>query len=170
MTKEIQIRRAEPVDAEAIAKVLHESFVEYEPLYTPGGFAATALNVQQVLVRMNEGPVWVAQRKGRILGTVAAIGKADSVYMRGMALLPAARGSGVGARLIDMVEQWCGEKGFSRIFLSTTPFLHSAIRLYEKHGFRRVEGEHDLFGTQLFVMEKIFLQNQSDKEASQTRE
>jgi hypothetical protein len=40
--------------------------------------------------------------------------------------------------------------------LSTTPFLNSAIRLYENFGFRRNEAEpHDLFGTPMFTMEKI---------------
>jgi len=47
------------------------------------------------------------------------------------------------------------ERGCKRLYLSTTPFLHSAIRLYERCGFRRTdEGPHDLFGTPLFTMEK----------------
>ncbi len=41
------------------------------------------------------------------------------------------------------------------MFLSTTPFLHSAIRLYERFGYRRTDdGMNDLFGTPLFTMEK----------------
>ena len=35
----ITIRYATPDDAEAIASLLFESFVEYESLYTPEGFA-----------------------------------------------------------------------------------------------------------------------------------
>jgi GNAT superfamily N-acetyltransferase len=154
-TAEIQIRRAGPEDAGAIARVLYESFVEYKPLYTPGGFSATALDEQQVVARMSEGPVWVAEREGQIAGSVAAVIKSGSVYMRGMAVLANVRGFGVGGRLIEVVERWGQKSGFSRISLSTTPFLHSAIRLYEKHGFRRIDGQLDLFGTPLFAMEKI---------------
>jgi putative acetyltransferase len=153
-TTEIQIRRATPDDAAGIARVLYEAFVEYRPLYTPGGFSATALDEQQVVARMAEGPVWVAERQGNIAGSVAGVVKEVSVYMRGMAVLPNMRGSGVGGRLIEVVERWGQESGFSRIFLSTTPFLHSAIGLYEKHGFRRIDGQLDLFGTPLFAMEK----------------
>ena len=41
------------------------------------------------------------------------------------------------------------------MFLSTTPFLESAIRLYEKFGFQRTsDGPLDLFGTPLFTMQK----------------
>lgn len=153
---QIEIRRAGPEDAPVIATVLHESFVEFRTLYTDGGFSATALGNDQILARMLEGPVWVAQREGAMLGTVAAVVKGDSIYIRGMAVLPNARGSGAGTRLLLRVELWTRSQGCTRLFLSTTPFLDSAIRLYERFGFHRTdEGMHDLFGTPLFTMEKI---------------
>jgi GNAT superfamily N-acetyltransferase len=155
MHPEIHIRRAEVQDAATVSRILHESFVEFEPLYTAGGFAATTPTEEQVLDRMIEGPVWITFRHDDALGTVAAIVKGESIYMRGMAVLPSARKLGVAARLIETVEQWVAIQGSSRVFLTTTPFLHDAIRLYEKHGFCRVQdGEKDLFGTPLFTMEK----------------
>jgi len=105
---------------------------------------------------MQEGPVWVALGEGTMLGTVAAVTKGDSLYIRGMAVLPTARGSGCGSRLLQRLEGWAGSEGCIRLFLSTTPFLDSAIRLYERFGSHRTdEGTHDLFGTPLFTMEKI---------------
>lgn len=152
---EIIIRLAHPQDAPAIAQVLHESFVEYEPLYTPQGFAATTPSAVQIKTRMHEGPVWIACRNDRVLGTVAAVMKRDSLYMRGMAVLPNARGLRVAARLLEEVEQWARDQGCRRVFLSTTPFLSAAIHLYERYGFQRTnELPHDLFGTPLFTMEK----------------
>jgi hypothetical protein len=38
--------------------------------------------------------------------------------------------------------------------LSTTPFLHDAIRLYERAGFERRPALLDLHGTPLFAMIK----------------
>jgi GNAT superfamily N-acetyltransferase len=151
-----EIRLAETGDAAAISRVLFEAFVEFKPLYTDGGFAATALGAEQILIRMQEGPVWVAVRDGVALGTVAAMVKGESVYIRGMAVLPAARGLGAGAALLREVESWAIHEGYQRLFLSTTPFLDSAIRLYERFGFRRVvEEPQDLLGTPLFRMEKM---------------
>jgi putative acetyltransferase len=73
-----------------------------------------------------------------------------------MAVLPAARGSGAGAKLLRQVEGWASSEGYTRLFLNTTPFLDAAIRLYERFGFRRADDNlHDLFGTPLFTMEKI---------------
>jgi GNAT superfamily N-acetyltransferase len=153
---EFEIRRATSKDAPAIAAVLYESFAEFRQLYTDGGFAATALSAEQVVTRMQEGPTWVAVCDREAFGTVSAVVKDGSVYVRGMAVLPKTRGSGAGAALLRQVEQWAGETGYRRIFLSTTPFLDSAIRLYERFGFRRTEdGAHDLFGTPLLTMEKI---------------
>jgi GNAT superfamily N-acetyltransferase len=151
----LEVRRAGPEDAPAIAAVLHESFVEFKALYTEGGFAATTPGTEQVLTRMREWPIWVALREGAVMGTVAAAVKDESVYVRGMAMSPAAGAAGAGTALFQHVEGWVSSQGSGRLLLSTTPFLSSAIRLYERYGFRRTdEGLHDLFGTPLFTMEK----------------
>ena len=151
----ITIRFGTARDARAIASLLLESFVEYEPLYTPEGFAATAITSEQIIARMGEGPVWVAVRGEKIVGTVSVVAKAGSLYIGGMAVLPTARGERIGALLLTNVEEFARTEGFSRLSLSTTPFLDRAINLYERFGFRpTLEGPHDLFGTPLFTMAK----------------
>ncbi|SRR5258708_33565648 len=153
---QIQVRLARPEESAAIAAVLHGSFVEFKTLYTKPGFSATAITSDQVLLRVREGPVWVALRKRQPVGTVSALVKDSAISIRGMGVLPAERGSGTGSLLLRQVESWAESLGVSRLFLSTTPFLHSAIRLYERSGFRRINGGmSDLFGTPLFTMEKI---------------
>lgn len=156
MTSSLKIRRAVPEDSATVSKLLYECFAEFEPLYTPQGFAATTPRAEQVVARMNEGPVWIAVLGDDVVGSVAAVAKGRSLYIRGMAVLPSARGSGVSDQLLAQVERWAAEWGCTRLFLSTTPFLHAAIRLYERYGFRRTcDGDHDLFGTPLFTMEKV---------------
>src|SRR5712692_5138883 len=151
----ITTRFATTDDAEAIASLLFDSFVEYETLYTPEGFGATAITNDQIVARMREGPVWIAVRDEEIVGTVSVVAKAESLYLRGMAVLPAARGERIGALLLTHIEEFARTEGVSRLFLSTTPFLDRAIRLYERFGFRRTsEGPHELFGTPLFTMER----------------
>ena len=151
----VLIRLVVPSDATTISKVLRDSFVEYESLYTPQGFAATTPDAKQVFLRMQEGPVWIAFRGEEALGTASAVVKGEELYVRGMAILPAARNLQIATRLLDEIQNYAAEQGCRRISLSTTPFLHAAIRLYETSGFRRVQGsEHDLFGTPLFTMEK----------------
>lgn len=153
--RSIEIRLSESDDAPAIASLLAEAFVEYLPLYTPEGYAATAISIEEVVRRIEEGPVWVALNGELILGTVSVVLKGESLYLRGMAVLPTARGQRIGKLLLAHVEMFAASKGVQRLFLSTTPFLNSAIRLYEHFGFHRTsEGPHELFGTPLFTMEK----------------
>ena len=140
-----------------IASLLAESFAEYESQYTAEGYAATAITSEQIATRIKEGPVWVALRDEVIIGTVSVVPKGSSLYIRGMAVLPAARGERVGEILLTHIEKFAVSQGFQRLFLSTTPFLDRAIRLYERFGFHRTNEEpHDLFGTPLFTMEKFF--------------
>jgi putative acetyltransferase len=151
----IRIRLAERDDAAAIASVLSESFVEYEPLYTPAGFAATTPNAEEIHLRMEEGPTWVAVSDDAIIGTVSVVPRGESLYIRGMAVLPVARGQHIGELFLSHVRNFAALQSYKRLFLSTTPFLNSAIRVYERFGFQRTaEGPHDLFGTPLFTMQK----------------
>ncbi len=147
------LRAADPSDAEAIAATLREAFAEFESLYTPAGFLATTPTPQQLRARWGEGPTWVAERDGTVVGTVAAVPRPTELYIRSMAVRPVAQGQGVGAQLLQAVEAAALEQQYGRLVLSSTPFLRAALQLYERHGFRRT-GEADLFGTPLVLMTK----------------
>jgi GNAT superfamily N-acetyltransferase len=99
------IRRAVLNDAEVVARILYDSFVEYRHLYTDDGFAATALRPEQIRIRIWEGPLWLASRS-EVEGTVSAVAQGDSLYIRGMAVLPSARGCRLGSSLLQQVERW----------------------------------------------------------------
>lgn len=152
----IEIRLATAKESASISRVLLEAFLEYESLYTPAAFAATAPNPDQIQQRLTEGPIWIAPRDGVIVGTVSAVLRGESVYVRGMAVLPAARGQRAGELLMKQIEQFAIANNCRRLYLSTTPFLDRAIALYQRLGFRRIDdGPHDLHGTPLVTMEKM---------------
>jgi GNAT superfamily N-acetyltransferase len=148
-----RLRPAELGDAEAIAATLREAFAEFESLYTAAGFRATTPTPDQLRARWAEGPAWVAEHEGTVVGTVAAVPRPTEMYVRSMAVRPAARGLGIGALLLRTVEAAALAGRYSRLALSSTPFLHAALQLYQRHGFRRT-GESDLFGTPLVLMSK----------------
>lgn len=155
-TPAIVIRKAATDEAPDIVSLLYESFAEYRSLYTVEGFAATAISQNEVTKRMREGPVLIATMNGSVVGTVAIVSKGESLYIRGMAVHPSARGQRIGGQLLGYVEDLAISQGVRRLSLSTTPFLERAIRLYERFGFERTsEGPYDLHGTPLFTMEKL---------------
>lgn len=160
-----QVRKAASLDAPVLAAVMRQAFAEYEPLYTEEGYAATTPNAKDIHLRMKQGPVWVAVHDGQIVGTASVVPKPAGIYVRGMAVIPAARGLGIGYLLLNEIDRFAVANGCDRLFLSTTPFLSRAIRLYEAFGFQRTnEGPHDLFGTPLFTMEKILSPGDSVQE------
>jgi putative acetyltransferase len=153
---EIEIRVATANDATSISRVLLEAFVEYESLYTQAGFAATTLDAEQIQHRLTEGPIWIALRDEVVVGTVSAVLRCESLYVRGMAVLPEARGHRAGKLLMNQIEQFAVANNCRRLYLSTTPFLDRAIALYEHLGFRRTaEGPHDLYDTPLLTLERM---------------
>ncbi len=151
----MRIRRASVADAEQVSGVLRAAFYEFEPRYTRAAFVATTPDAERVCERLDEGPTWIADDDGQVVGTVSAVARPLGVYVRGMAVLPASRGRGIGNDLMREVERFARSADAERMYLSTTPFLFDAIRLYERLGFRRNdEPPHDLFGTPLVTMAK----------------
>ena len=150
------VRSAVVDEAAIIAGVLYQAFVEFEAQYTTAAFAATTPASDQIQERWSDGPVWVAAQGDQLVGTIAAIPKSERLYIRSMAVLPSHRGHGIGHLLLVAVEQFAIAQSFQCMFLSTTPFLTGAIRLYERFGFHRTNaGPHELFGTPLFSMLKL---------------
>ena len=154
--RETVLRLARPEEAAAIAAVLAQAFEPFRPLYTAGGYAATTPGAGVIAARFAEGPLWVAEAAGQVVATVSVVVKGEALYLRSLAVAPAARGQGLGARLVRQAEDYARAQGLARLCLSTTPFLADAIRLYERMGFERsADGPHELAGTPLFTLVKI---------------
>ncbi len=151
----IQIRTAGPEDADCIASVLRRAFTEFLQLYTTKAFEETTPTAVQIRNRFAAGPVWVAVHGSMIVGTVSGLPMEDSFYIRSMAVSPTARKFGIARRLLQALEAYAIQNGFTILSLCTTPFLVDAIHLYEKNGFHFVrDGMSDLFGTPLLKMIK----------------
>ena len=125
-------------------------------MYTDGGYRATVITPPEIIDRLNEGPTWVAATTDELIGTVSALITPDGLYVRSMAVLPTAQSRGIAGALLRAVEDFARQRGLTRLHLSTTPFLHAAIRVYERAGFHRTPGgPPDLLGTPLFSMTRV---------------
>ena len=94
---------------------------------------------------------WVADKDGRIMGAVFVVEEdAETAKLRMLYVEPAARGEGLGARLVGEVVKFSREAGYKRLVLWTNDNLTAARRIYEKAGFRlKSEEPHDSFGHKL---------------------
>lgn len=94
---------------------------------------------------------WIAERNGENVGCVFVMrGTHEVARLRLLIVDPAARGLGLGARLVDECVRFSREAGYRTLSLWTNSVLVSARRIYETKGFRLVRTEvHNSFGPDL---------------------
>lgn len=83
---------------------------------------------------------WIAERAGRLSGCIAIVAaSAVEAQLRWYLVDPAARGHGLGRRLLREAVDFAWSRGYESIFLWTVAALEAAARLYRAEGFERVE-------------------------------
>lgn len=102
---------------------------------------------------------WIAERHGTPVGCVCLVQARDEgsgqpepgvAQLRLLLVEPAARGLGVGGRLVDACTTFAREAGYRRIRLWTNSVLVAARRLYVQAGYRLLASEpHRSFGQAL---------------------
>ncbi len=151
------VRFASAADSSVISEVLFAAFSVFEHEYTPKAFVIVTPSADEVATRFAEGPIWVAELDGKVIGTVSVTNEPEGLYIRSMAVHPDAQGVGVGHRLLDSVDEYYQSGNIDRIFLYTTYFVPGAKELYEKHGFKWVRDTtaEEWYGTSGLEMAKI---------------
>lgn len=94
---------------------------------------------------------WIADRGGEPLGSIFLVdGGKGEAKIRMLFVEPAARGLGVGRRLVDECIGFARQAGYGRISLWTNDILVSARHIYEAAGFSIISEEaHHNFGKDL---------------------
>jgi putative acetyltransferase len=87
---------------------------------------------------------YVVERDGVVLGgggiaPLAGDG-GETCELRKMYFLPEARGLGAGTAMMERCLQAARDAGFRQCYLETLTGMDAAMRLYERTGFRRIDG------------------------------
>ncbi len=143
----IQIRDARPSDREAIEAVTLLAYQEYS-LLMPNHWDAYRESIVATLADVRPAQQIVAEQQDRIIATVllypvglgvtAAAETPDTApEVRLLAVHPEARGSGVGAALMNECIRRARQSGATALHLHTSDVMRAGIRLYERMGFHR---------------------------------
>jgi DNA-binding MarR family transcriptional regulator/N-acetylglutamate synthase-like GNAT family acetyltransferase len=92
---------------------------------------------------------WIAERDGERIGCVFLMRKSDTVaQLRLLLVEPAARGLGLGRRLVEECTRFARRAGYRKIVLWTNRILAPARHIYRTAGYRLVKTErHAELGT-----------------------
>ena len=98
---------------------------------------------------------WIAEKDGEIVGSVFLVRESDAIAkLRLLYVEPAARGVGIGARLIDECIRFARQAGYRKITLWTQSELKAARHLYKRAGFNLTgKKKHDSFSRKGLVAE-----------------
>ncbi len=152
----VEIRLATEDDSKAISSLIFEAFSPFRSEYTDGAFEYTTPAADAIRDRFAQGPIWLAEIDGVPVGTVSGMAEDGRFYIRSMAIDPRAQRGGIGQQLIETLESFAKENGFSKLFLYTTYVLPGARPLYERNGFYvlRETSPEEWFDMGGFEMEK----------------
>jgi len=94
---------------------------------------------------------WLAEMDGEIVGSVFLVKQSEEVAkLRMLYVEPAARGLGIGKRLVEECIRFAKRTGYRKITLWTNSILTAARTIYIKAGFQLVHTEsHHSFGHDL---------------------
>jgi ribosomal protein S18 acetylase RimI-like enzyme len=151
------VRLATLADAADISRVLFEAFSEIREHYTGEAFDVVTPKPEEIEQRFEEGPIWVAELAGEIIGTVSLTTEPEGLYVRSMAVSPKAQGQGIGRSLLDALHAEAEGRRIGRIFLYTLPFQQGARAMYEKYGYKWVRDTpaEEWYGVPGLEMEKM---------------
>ena len=140
----VQIRRAEPRDADALVALGRDVGAEPEGwLITTGGWrtAGEERRYLKAIRRWEHAAVFVAEVDGQVVGrlSVSRDQHPASRHVADLGLMVAAdrRGQGIGRGLLVAAVDWARGADVTKLELHVFPWNEPAIRLYERFGFER---------------------------------
>lgn len=152
MQPQITVRPAIPADYAAIARITRDAYLAAG--YFDNAEHPYMKQIQDVVTRAARATIWVAERAGRIVGSVtlalagepyADIALQDELEFRMLVVDPDVQRSGAGKAMVEAIIAHAKSlDGIRAVALTTGGDWESAHGLYRKTGFRRVP-ERDWF-------------------------
>jgi putative acetyltransferase len=138
------IRRIEKQDNVALAKVIRGVLTEYGINKSGTVFTDPTTDDLFTLFQQQNSDYWVAELDGEIVGGCGiypTIGLPKGcIELVKLYLDSRARGFGLGKRLMELSIKEAERRGYNSIYLETLSELSDALGLYEKLGFKLLNG------------------------------
>ncbi|HEY8341112.1 MAG TPA: GNAT family N-acetyltransferase [Egibacteraceae bacterium] len=138
----LQIRDARDDELDIVASLSVDAYAEYAARMSPDAWSSFAQDIANVRGRLPDADLLVAELDGKLVGAVTMFtdwrgAQADSVGVRLLAVIPEARGKGIGRALMEEVIARARARDKRRVVLTIAPEMESVKELSEELGFER---------------------------------
>jgi putative acetyltransferase len=138
------LRNIEPQDNADIAKIIRSCLKEFGADKPGTVYYEESTDNLFGLYSKEKSVYFIAEIEGRIVGGGGICPtnglSEDTCELVKMYFLPEARGKGIGAALLIKCLETAKQKGFNKVYLESLPELSRAITVYEKFGFKKLNG------------------------------
>jgi GNAT superfamily N-acetyltransferase len=143
MTGAVVFVVVDPADADA-RYCVREYFVELDRRFSTGFDPARSIPADDDELRAPHGMFVLARREMEPVGCgVLKFHANEPTEIKRMWIAPAARGLGLGGRLLQELERRAADAGSTVVRLETNRTLTEAIAMYRAHGYVEVEAFND---------------------------
>jgi putative acetyltransferase len=140
----LNIREIQPADNAALATIIRSTLAEFGANHPNTVYYDSTTDHLYELFRTSGSIYYVAEKDNVILGGGGIYPSngldADTCELVKMYLVPSARGMGLGKKLIELALNYAKESGYRQVYIETMPELKKAMGIYEKFGFRYLNG------------------------------
>lgn len=158
----VNIRPIEPTDNAIIAKIIRDTLIEFKANHPGTVYYDPTTDDLYNLFQQPKAYYNIATINGEIVGgggiyPTQGLPAATCELVK-MYLIPEARGTGLGTKLINHCLLQAKENGFSSVYLETMNELKPALKAYERLGFQYLAGpmgNSGHFGCPLWMLKEI---------------
>ena len=137
----IAIRDARDQDAEALIGLIEPIWLSYPGIVFDVDAEVPELRAIATVFDAKGGRFWVAERDGRVVGSVGVAPAADPMgaELHKLYVSPDLRRAGLASRLLETVDTEARQGGARFLELWTDSRFTEAHAFYERHGFARAD-------------------------------
>ena len=158
---ELVVRTFVPTDALRVRELFADGIMEFALVvedearrYVEHSLADDLADIPAHYLDRPRNHFWVVGTGVDVLGMVGVQERSeDEAELRRMSVSSAVRRQGIGRKLLETVDEFCREKGYRRISLSTVTMLQPAMAMYANNGYWLV-GEEAWGGVGVRYFEK----------------
>ena len=140
----ITIRDLRKEDNPSLAKIVKETLAEFGANHPNTVYYDPTTDTLFEVFQTPRSKYFLAEIDGKMVGGGGIYPTDglddDTCELVKMYLLPQARGHGLGKMLIEKCIEAAKENGYKKIYLETMPELKQAMKVYEKFGFKYLNG------------------------------